>query len=116
MRKTALPIAIAATMLIAGCTNYGSGGLLGGVLGGSNDRYGSDYGYSYRNNNDFERAAVNACGREATRYGRVSINSVEQEGRDTVVVTGRINSRDRNRDQFGCTFRSNGRIVDFKRF
>ena len=116
MRKMMLPFAIASAMLATGCSGYGTGSLLGGVFDGTDQGYGSDYGYRYRSDNEFERAAVNACGREASRHGRVSINSVDQESRDTVIVTGRIDTRNRDRDQFGCTFRSDGRIVDFDRF
>ena len=108
MRKVTLPVTIAAALSLAGCAGYG--------LGGSEYGYGSDYGYGYNGSDDFERAALNACGREASRYGRVSINSVNQETRDRVVVTGNIAVRDRNRDQFGCTFDRDGRISDFRRF
>ena len=33
---------------------------------------------------------------------------------NAVRVIGRIDSRDTRRDEFGCTFRSDGRIVDFR--
>lgn len=107
MHKFLLPTLVPATLLLGGCA-YGLGGIL------DDNRYGDGYGYN--SNSEFERAAVNACGREASRYGRVSITRVDQDSRDTVRVTGRINVRDNRRDEFGCTFRSDGRIVDFRRF
>ncbi len=103
MRKLFLPTLMSATLLLGGCA-YGLGGALG------ND------GYGYRSGNDFERAAVDACGREASRYGRVSISNVDQNDRDTVRVNGRIDVRDNRGDEFTCIFRSDGRIVDFRRY
>ncbi|RIV83940.1 hypothetical protein [Aurantiacibacter zhengii] len=111
MRKT-LPALIAATLCVSGCTTGVGGnplgGLLGGILGGN--------GYNERNLSDFERAAVNACGQEAQRYtrDRVRVERVDQITRDSVRVDGRIETRDRSRDEFTCTFASNGRIADFR--
>ena len=128
MRIFVLPALAAATMLLGGCSTYGGlGGGFGGILGGDTYRddpyrsgsYGyepyrgpDNYGTNYRN--DFERAAFNACGRQASQYGRVAIDRVEQIDRDSVRVIGRTDSRDSRRDEFGCTFRSDGRIVDFR--
>ena len=117
---TAFPAIAAATVMLAGCTTYGSDPL-GGIFGGDpyrndeyrDDRYGADrYGTGY--SNDFERAAFNACGQQATRYGRVAIDRVDQVTRDSVRVVGRTDSRDRRRDEFACTFRSDGRVIDFR--
>lgn len=107
MRKF-IPTLIAGTVLLGGCA-AGMGGnpigdILGSVLGGNTGGQGSS---------EFERAAVNACGQQASQYGRVSITRVEQNSRDTVRVDGRIESNQR-RGQFTCTFRSDGRIVDFR--
>jgi hypothetical protein len=120
----ALPAIAAATVMLGGCATYGSDPL-GGIFGGDpygndeyrNDRYGADprsdpYGTGY--SNDFERAAFNACGQRATRYGRVAIDGVDQVTRDSVRVVGRTDSRDRRRDEFTCTFRSDGRVIDFR--
>lgn len=109
MRKTTLSALAASTLLLGGCAAYGGdpfGGLLGGIFGG---------GYDDRNLSDFERAAANACAREAEgyRYGRISVTRVEQNSRDTVRVDGRFETRDRSRDEWRCIFRSDGRIVDF---
>ena len=120
MKKTCISAALAGTILLGGCASYGQGGygqdggglggggILGAILGGG----GSDYGYNARD--DFERAAVDACGREASRYGRARIESVNQQERDYVYVQGRIETRDYNRDEFTCVFRSDGRVVDFQ--
>ena len=107
MRKF-IPTLIAGTVLLGGCA-AGMGGnpigdILGSVMGGNTGTQGSS---------EFERAAVNACGQQASQYGRVSITRVEQNSRDTVRVDGRIESN-RRLVQFTCTFRSDGRIVDFR--
>jgi hypothetical protein len=103
MNKFLIPAALAGTVMLGGCASLGG---LGGLLGGD------DYGYNART--DFERAAVEGCGREASRYGRVNITRVEQQGRDYVYVYGRIETRDYSRDEFTCVFRGDGRIVDFQ--
>ena len=112
MHKKALIAIAGISLALGGCTTgYGTnpiGGVLGGILGGGS-------GYSQDRLNDFERAAANQCGREASRFGRISIERVEQRSRDTVRVDGRIDTRDRSRDQFACVFRSDGRIVEFRR-
>ncbi|MGI8943379.1 MAG: hypothetical protein ACR2FJ_03945 [Qipengyuania sp.] len=108
MKKTILAATLAGTMTLGGCAALGTG--LGGILGDDNN----NSGYGYGSNNDFERAAVNACGREASRYGRVAIDQVTQVSRDVVRVVGRTDSRDSRRDQFSCAFRSDNRIVEFR--
>ena len=115
MRNKVITAMIAGSLALGGCTaGYGYdndpiGGILGGIFGGGG-------GYdNNRNLSQFERAAVDACGREASRYGRIQITDVRQQSRDVVEVFGRIDSRDRDRDEFRCAFRSDGRIVDFRR-
>lgn len=108
MRTTFLPATLAATLMLGGCAGLGGlGGLLDPILG-------NDGRYDDRNGSQFERAAAEACGREASRYGRVQITDVRQTDREFVRVRGRIDSRDSRRDEFDCTFRSDGRIVDFR--
>lgn len=119
MRKAAIPAVMSAVLLLGGCANtYGTGGglgsgglggILGGILGGGSS-------VNDRSLSDFERAAVNACGQEAERATRerVRVERVDQVSRDTVRVDGMIETRDRSRDQFTCTFASNGRIADFR--
>lgn len=112
MRKIIVPAMLAGSLLVGGCTAYGQdplGGILGGILGG-----GVGGGYQDNNLSQFERAALNACGQQAQQYGQVQITDVRQDSQDTVRVQGRIDSYDRNRDEFSCTFRSDGRIVDFR--
>ena len=117
MRKVLFRAAIAGSLLLGGCATspYGGGyggdpigNILGTILGGSQ-------GYNNRELSDFERAAVNACGQEASRYGRVSISDVRQQSASIVEVFGVIQSSDRYQQrQFGCAFRSDGRIADFR--
>ncbi|MGB3796612.1 MAG: hypothetical protein WA957_09965 [Alteraurantiacibacter sp.] len=114
MRNIIFPTALTCTLLLGGCAaspGLGGnplGGLLGGILGGNSA--------TDRNLSEFERAAVSACGREADRVSRdrVSVERVDQISRDTVRVDGRIETRDQDRDNFTCTFRNDGRIVDFR--
>ena len=93
-------------MALSGCTSLGGGGLLGDIFG--------DDTYGYNGGSEFERRAAQVCGQQANRYGRVSIDRVEQRDRDYVYVYGRIDSRDYNRDEFVCVVRSDGRVVDFQ--
>ena len=59
-------------------------------------------------------SAVNACGREASRYGRVRITYAEERERGLYTVQGQIEIRDPRRDQFTCEFGARGQIVDFR--
>ncbi|TMM50332.1 hypothetical protein [Qipengyuania marisflavi] len=110
MRKLLLPTMLSTTLLLGGCMSGLGGGLFDDILGGGDDNYG------YNSGQQFERAAANACGREASRFGQIRIESVKQDSRDTVKVKGRINVRDSRRNQFSCIFRSDNRIVDFRRY
>jgi hypothetical protein len=115
--------------------------ILGGIaavtaaISNDGNRYG--YGNRYRYRNDYTYA-VNACGREAQRYGRgqVQITDVDRRGNNSYRVRGviqagydrydrgydRRSDRDygrydydrRDRDGFTCTARSNGRITNFR--
>ncbi|WP_206675180.1 hypothetical protein [Alteripontixanthobacter muriae] len=108
MKNGILPVLVAGTMLLGGCAAGVGGSPLGGI-------FGSVLGGNVRNDNDrFERAAADACGREAARYGRVAISDVRQTSRDIVRVDGRVLTRDRYERRFSCIFRSDGRIVDFR--
>ena len=110
----------AGAIALGGCAyGYGDGygyddGYGDGYGGGGYGGYGGEYGYSYRNDGEFERAAVNACGREASRYGRIQITYAEERDRGVYTVQGDINNRDRRRDKFTCRFDSSGRVVDFR--
>ena len=117
MRKTVFPALLTCTLLLGGCAaspgGYG-GNPLGGIFGGILDNNDP----ADRELSEFERAAVSACGREAERTSRnrARVERVDQTSRDIVRVDGRIETRDRDRDTFTCTFRSDGRIVDFRLF
>lgn len=104
MRKIAISTLMAGAMALGGCTASPLGGLFGGVLGGSP--------YDQNRLSDFERAAANACGQEASRYGQVQITSVRQIERDIVEVRGRVENYNRFQN-FRCAFRSDGRVVGF---
>jgi len=109
MKKLLFPTMLAGSLMVSGCAaGLGGnpiGGILGSVLGGGAG--------SQNNTGDFERAAANACGQEASRYGRVNITSARLSSRDTVRVDGTVQTNDRYQRRFTCSFRSDGRIVDF---
>ena len=109
MRNLSPITILAGALALGGCAMSPFGGMggplesvLGSVLGaGQND-----------GNNDFARAAVNACGNHASQYGQVQIRDVRQQSRDTLRVSGVVGSNYGNRN-FECSFRSDGRITDF---
>lgn len=123
MRKTFL--LAAAALPLAACTTspYGYGadpvgsiigsiGTLGSGYGQSPYGYGYGSGYGYGGN--FSQAAAQACASVASRYGgAVQVTSVRQADRnDRLRVRGYV-QRGYGADDWGCTFRSDGRITDF---
>lgn len=110
MHKFFIPTLLAGGLMMSGCAaGIGGdplGGLLSTVLGGGTTTQGSS--------NEFERVAVDSCGREAQRYGRVSISNVGLVSRDTVRVDGSVQANNQYQRRFTCSFRSDGRIVDFR--
>ena len=105
MHKLFLPVAIAGSLALGGCNSLG--GILDPILG-------NDGRYDDRNLSQFERDAYNACGQEASRFGRAQVRDVRQVDRDHVRVTGRFDTRDSRSDEFLCVYRSDRRIVEFK--
>jgi len=113
------------------------GGIAAITAAVSNDgsRYGYGNRYRYR---DGYSTAVNACGYEAQRYGRGSVQvlDVDRRGNDSYrvrgVITGgydrydsgydrrgdrdygRYDSDRGDRDGFTCTARGNGRVTNFR--
>ena len=73
-----------------------------------------------------ERFAVNACGAQAQRYGRVSIGEVRPKGRSSWRVRGIVEPAEQyghwgstyrrgyERRSFTCTAENNGRVTKFK--
>ena len=115
MRKPFSALVLFGALAVGGCAanpllgGYGGMGgpleaVIGSVLGG-----GGNQGYG---NNNFQQAAVNACGGEASRYGQVSIQDVRQQSSSTLRVYGVVGS-DYGSRNFQCSFRSDGRITDF---
>ena len=82
--------------------------------------HGGYYGYDYGGRSSVERDAVNRCGNEASRYGRVSIGDVRPKNRDKLEVRGFIDGqggyygRGYERRTFTCTVRYDGRISKFR--
>lgn len=123
MRKFIVTALAASTFALGGCA-AGLGGMggpldpvgaiLGSVLGGGG--YGSQGGYGNQGygNQNFQSAAVNACGQQASQYGRVQINNVQSQSNSTLRVYGTVgvNGGYQQRN-FACSFRSDGRITDF---
>ncbi|MGF1548987.1 MAG: hypothetical protein ACFBQW_00380 [Sphingomonadaceae bacterium] len=106
MRRSFLPLFVAAALPLAGCA-YGLGGIVDEVF--DDDGYGSQ---------DIERIAVNACRAEAQRYGRVDIDDADEIRRGEVRVLGTVEDR-YDRRRFSCIYAADrydygrGRIVEF---
>jgi hypothetical protein len=115
MRKLMIPTLLAGALALGGCSSV-LPAVLGSVLqGGLGQAGGGGYGYpdqGYGNQN-FQQAAVNSCGQQASRYGRVAINDVRQVSSSTLRVFGTIDTGNYDRRSFACSFRSDGRITDF---
>ena len=124
MRKSFLPVLMAGTLALGGCAG-GLGGMggpmdpvgailgsvLSGAVGGGSGGYGQNSGYG---NQSFQNAAVNACGSQASRYGRVSVTNVQQVSSSTLQVYGTVDVNGGfDRRPFVCNFRSDGRITGF---
>ncbi len=119
MRKTILSMMLVGAVGVGGCASgYGQnplgsilGSVLGGVGGGGAYPNQSNGGY---NNQQFQQAAVNACGAQAQQYGRVNINNVQARSSSTLRVYGTVEvNNGYQRRGFECDFRSDGRITDF---
>ena len=114
MHKKAVTVLLAGTLALGGCA-AGPGGvnpwgdILGSILSGG-------AGQGYGNTNDqFQTAAINACGDQASRYGQVRITDVRQVSDSTLQVEGVIAVKDGYQQRsFTCSFRSDGRITDFR--
>lgn len=115
MRKTLILAALA--LPLAACTTANPlGAILGsiGTLGTSgygNSGYGYPAGYGY--GQGLSQAAANACGQYASRYGRVSIRNVQQLDANHTKVFGYVSRGYGSNEGWDCTFRSDGRVVDF---
>lgn len=121
MRKSMIALSALALPLASCASPYGAGygsdpilgaiGALSGVLGSAGQSgYGGGYNQGYGGN--FQQAAVNACGRTASRYGQVGIRQVRQVSRSSLRVYGVV-SNGYNSRNWDCRFRSDGRITDF---
>ena len=118
MRKT-LPLIAALALPLAACATSPYGGYgqnpLGAILG-SIGTLGTGYGqsgYGYGGGYGMSQAAAQACASYASRFGAVRITGVRQASSyDRLRVTGYV-QRGYGMDNFGCTFRSDGRITDF---
>ena len=112
MRKLMIPTLVAGAMALGGCSSVLPavlGSVLQGGLGGGG--YGSaDAGYGSGN---FQQAAVNTCGQQASRYGQVRITNVQQVSSSTLRVYGTVSTGGYSQRNFACSFRSDGRITDF---
>ena len=104
----ALPLAACATSPYGG---YGSNPL--GAILGSVGTLGSGYGNTgYGYGGGFSQAAASACANYASRYGAVSVRNVQQIDSNHLKVFGYV-SRGYASEGWDCTFRSDGRVVDF---
>ena len=102
MRKLTLTAVLGASMALGGCAVGEQ--VLGSVLGTDSDgRYRSQQ----------ERYAADTCARQAERYGRVTVTSVERRSERSYRVRGIVEARYDDRRSFKCDVRDDGRITDF---
>ena len=118
MRKR-LILGFLALPLAACTTGYGTDplsqiiGSIGSLGNAGYGQYGYPAGYGgYGYGAGMSQAAAQACGSYAARYGQVSIRNVQQLDGNHVKVFGYVNQGYRN-EGWDCTFRSDGRVVDF---
>ena len=124
MRKSLLPLLAAGTLALGGCAGglggYGGlgggldplGAIVGSVLGAGTG--GGGYGGYGGGSASFQNAAVNACGSQASQYGRVNITNVAAVSSSTLQVNGTVDVNGGfDRRGFICNFRSDGRITGF---
>ena len=112
MRKLMIPTLLAGALALGGCTSVlpavlGSvlqGGLGWGLGGGA---------YGQGGGEQFQQAAVNACGQQASQYGQVRISNVQQVSSSTLRVFGTVDAGNFQGRGFSCDFRSDGRITSF---
>ena len=108
MRKSILPLLAMSALSVSACTTgLGGPGVLGSVLG---NVLSTGQG---RGGPDFQTMAIEACGAEASRYGRVNVSDVQAVSRSTLRVFGTVDTGSYQRHAFACNFREDGRITDF---
>ena len=107
MRNISVPLLIIGGLPLGACQYAGlAPGLAEVIHGASGERRHAD--------EDFGRAAAEACRGRAARHGRVDIGTVEAEGVGIMRVTGTIEDPYKVQDRrFVCLYRSDGRIADF---
>ncbi len=109
MRQTWLPLLLAGSLALGGCQYAGLAPVVADLVNqaAGERRYADE---------DFGRAAAEACRGRAARYGRVTIASVDQQSSSTMQVRGTIEDPYQVQDRgFLCLFRSDGRIAEFRR-
>ena len=102
MRTATIAAGLAGALTLGGCAGV-TDGILNDVLGTRGGGY----------ERDGERLAVDACAREAQRYGRVSITRVDRRDNRSYRVRGVIEGNYNQRHAFECDVRGDGRITDF---
>ncbi|HEY0626221.1 MAG TPA: hypothetical protein VGD10_05750 [Allosphingosinicella sp.] len=108
MRIATLPLLIAATAPLAGCAYLPLAPAVADIVASGRNQY-------VYTADELPKAASEACRSEAYRYGRfMSIDSVQLLSQTTARVHGTIQYTNGTRS-FGCTFRNDGRIIDFDR-
>ncbi len=109
MRQTWLPLLLAGSLALGGCQYAGLAPVVADLVNqaAGERRYADE---------DFGRAAAEACRGRAARHGRVAITRVEQDSSRTMRVRGTIEDPYQVQDRgFVCVFRSDGRIAEFRR-
>ena len=64
---------------------------------------------------ELQAGAVNACTQQASQHGQATVNTLQQMGRSTLRANGTIAANGSYPQRsFTCTFRSDGKITDFR--
>lgn len=64
---------------------------------------------------ELQAAAVSACTQQASQHGQATVNTLQQLGRGTLRANGVIAANGAYPQRsFTCTFRSDGKVTDFR--
>ena len=64
---------------------------------------------------ELQAAAVSACTQQASQHGQATVNTLQQIGRGTLRANGTIAaSSSLPQRSFSCTFRSDGKVIEFR--
>ena len=117
MRKLMTPILVTSGLAISGCSTVLPIVLSTVVQQGVGAAVGAAKrsGESAIPPQQLQAAAVNACTQAASQHGQATVNTLQQIGSSTVRANGTIAANGSYPQRsFTCSFRSDGKITDFR--